>query len=135
MTPAQEKTLEAARERAATLKTSAAPGTLGPADAASAGSPPFSGLAAPGPGVQVLIDPATNKALPAAYANMGVVRGFDPPAADQMVMMILALSGAGKTTFVSSIPNSLTISFSPDGASAIIDPRAHRVYVLSLIHI
>jgi len=46
-----------------------------------------------------------------------------------ITMLLLGFSGSGKTTFVSSIPRALLLSFQDNGASSIIGPRADRLFV------
>lgn len=78
---------------------------------------------------QTITDANSGRVIPSAYANLGVTFGFNPPAAEKIIMLVLGLSGAGKTTFVSSIPSGIVLSFQEHGASSIIGGKAPRVYL------
>jgi len=119
-------TLDAARKRLAQRSKPASTNTNG------------KGLAAekvPEKG-QELMDAATGQVLgkptiPSDYAAMGVSYGFSPPPPAALTMVITGLSGVGKTTFVSSIPKALVVSFRPHGAKGVIGARAANVYLRS----
>jgi hypothetical protein len=81
------------------------------------------------PGQQVLVSPATASVIQSDYSALGVVTGYNPPKPTELCMLLLAQSGGGKTTFLSSIPRCLCLIFDKDGASSIPSPQAHRVLV------
>ena len=66
--------------------------------------------------------------IPAAYAQLGAVTGYKPLSADQLRLFIVALTGRGKTTFVSSDRNSFILDYE-NGANAIPTGIAGRLNV------
>lgn len=64
-----------------------------------------------------------------AFRSLGVTTGFNPKTLYEVGTIMLAWSGAGKTTFASSIPESLLLYFTPGKADAIVAPKAHRLFV------
>lgn len=84
-------------------------------------------VAAP-PAPQTLVDATTlQEVLHPALAALGACRAFNPPEPELLTAMILGFSGTGKTTFVSSIPNSLILSFCENAANSVIAPRAYHL--------
>ncbi|KKN56264.1 hypothetical protein LCGC14_0574090 [marine sediment metagenome] len=70
--------------------------------------------------------PNTVPVIPADWAKLGVVAGYDPKPAEDLNLYIVGPSGEGKTTFDSSIPDNLILDFDKS-AESIIGPRAMRV--------
>lgn len=64
--------------------------------------------------------------VPADYAALGVVTGYNPPEPERLRFFIMGPSGDGKTTFVAGIPDTLILDFE-DGAWGVPNPRAHRI--------
>lgn len=69
--------------------------------------------------------------IPSKYAKMGVEMGFRPPDPLHITGLLMARSGYGKTTFVSSMPQTLMVTFGPNDASSVVGARAARVHVRS----
>jgi hypothetical protein len=78
---------------------------------------------------QTIVNARTNLVIPQAYAALGATSGFNPPKANESVMVVLGLAGAGKSTFAASIPDSLHISFQEHGASSILGGRAPHIVI------
>lgn len=70
--------------------------------------------------------PNTVPAIPADWAKLGVVTGYNPKSAEDLNLYIVGPSGEGKTTFDSSIPDNLILDFDKS-AESIIGTRAMRV--------
>ncbi|KKL89671.1 hypothetical protein LCGC14_1912400, partial [marine sediment metagenome] len=49
--------------------------------------------------------------LPAEYAALGLTTGYNPVTLDEARLYITGMSGEGKSTFISSIPDSWVIDF------------------------
>lgn len=77
----------------------------------------------------VPVAPMTTPAVPSSYAKLGVKSGYDPTPPTDLNFFIIGPSGEGKTTFVSSIPKTLILSFEKKGANGIPNSRAHRIPV------
>jgi hypothetical protein len=71
--------------------------------------------------------------VPADYAALGVVSGYKPRPAEELRLFLTGPSGKGKTTFLSSIPDTLILDFEL-GADAIPGARAARVRVEGYPH-
>lgn len=94
--------------------------------AATAGQSPSAGPQ------QVLTNAATGAvvpSIPSDYAALGAAYGFQPPEPSRLTMLLTGFSGVGKTTFVSSIPRALVVSFQPDGAGSVIAARAAHIHI------
>ena len=72
------------------------------------------------------VAPLSVPKIPADYAALGVVGGYQPPAAERLRFFIIGPSGDGKTSFVASIPKTLILDFE-GGAWGIPNPRAVRI--------
>jgi len=86
----------------------------------------------PARATQVLTSATTGfevPSIPADYAAMGAAYGFEPPDPSRLTMLLTGFSGVGKTTFVSSIPKGLVVSFQPDGAGSVIAARAAHIFI------
>ena len=70
--------------------------------------------------------PNTVPVIPADWAKLGVVTGYDPKPAEDLNLWVVGPSGEGKTTFESSIPDNMILDFD-GGASGIVGTRAIRV--------
>ncbi len=70
--------------------------------------------------------PNTVPAIPADWADLGVVTGYNPKSAEDLNLYIVGPSGEGKTTFDSSIPDNLILDFDKS-AESIVGTRAMRV--------
>jgi len=66
--------------------------------------------------------------IPSDWAALGATRGYDPRKAHELRLWILGPSGEGKSTFASSIPQTLILDFE-DGVRAIPGQRATRIHV------
>ena len=80
----------------------------------------------------VVVDTKVND-VPMAYKALGVTQGYAPPSPSELRFFITGPSGEGKTTFLSSIPDTLILDFEK-GASGVIKPKANRVYITSYDH-
>ncbi len=80
--------------------------------------------------VVLAVTPNTVPVIPADWAKLGVVTGYDPKAAEDLNLYIVGPSGEGKTTFESSIPNTMILDFDKS-AESIIGTRAMRVAIRS----
>ncbi len=74
--------------------------------------------------------PNTVPVIPADWAKLGVVTGYNPKSAEDLNLYIVGPSGEGKTTFESSIPNTMILDFDKS-AESIIGTRAMRVPIRS----
>ena len=70
--------------------------------------------------------PNTVPVIPADWAKLGVVTGYDPKSAEDLNLYVVGPSGEGKTTFDSSIPDNMILDFDKS-AESIIGTRAMRV--------
>lgn len=64
--------------------------------------------------------------VPADYASLGVVTGYDPVPANMLRQFIVGPYGEGKTSFEAGIPRTLIID-TEAGAWGVPRPRAHRI--------
>lgn len=78
----------------------------------------------------VKIDPAKPVRIPSDYAALGVKSGYDPLPVDEIRMFLIGPPGSGKTSFVSSIPDTLVLD-AENGARAVPAARAARIYIKS----
>lgn len=85
---------------------------------------------------QVLIDTKPNEVpkIPADYKALGVTWGYDPVAPEDVRLYVVSFGGKGKTTFLSSIPDSLILDFDKHGAQAIPGARAVRITINNYDH-
>ena len=84
--------------------------------------------------VNKTVDTAPNKVpVPADYAALGVVSGYTPRPAEGLRFFIVGPTGEGKTTWVSSIPDTIILDFEL-GADAIPEARATRVTIGNYAH-
>ena len=77
--------------------------------------------------------PNTVPAIPADWAKLGVVTGYNPKSAEDLNLYIVGPSGEGKTTFDSSIPDHLILDFDK-AAESIVGSRAMRVPIQNYEH-
>ncbi len=70
--------------------------------------------------------PNTVPLIPADWAKLGVVTGYNPKSAEDLNLYIVGPSGEGKTTFDSSIPDNMILDFDKS-AESIVGTRAMRV--------
>ena len=70
--------------------------------------------------------PNTVPVIPADWAKLGVRTGYNPKSAEDLNLYIVGPSGEGKTTFESSIPDTLILDFDKS-AESVIGTRAMRV--------
>ena len=66
--------------------------------------------------------------IPERFKRLGVQRGFNPDDPDSLNLLIEALPGAGKTTFLMGIPDCLVLDFEC-AANNVIAPRAAYIPV------
>ena len=71
--------------------------------------------------------------IPADYKALGVTSGYNPKPADKLRLFIVGPSGEGKSTFVSSIPDTLILDFE-GGADAVPGGKAARVLIKDFDH-
>jgi hypothetical protein len=109
------------------MVTNTQPTIPAPVSTTTAVKPPTSG------GLNTVTKMATPSAIPADYAALGVTSGYNPLPAEQLRLWLIALPGAGKSTFLSSIPDTLILDFEA-GCNAVPGARAHRVYVENKEH-
>ena len=74
--------------------------------------------------------PNTVPVIPADWAKLGVVTGYNPKSAEDLNLYSVGPPGEGKTTFNSSIPDNLILDFDKS-AESIIGTRAMRVPIQS----
>ena len=74
--------------------------------------------------------PNTVPVIPADWAKLGVVTGYNPKSAEDLNLYVVGPSGEGKTTFDSSIPDNMILDFDKS-AESIIGTRAMRVPIRS----
>ena len=72
--------------------------------------------------------------IPAVYKQMGATSGYNPKAPEDLRLYMTGPTGEGKSTFVSSIPDSLILDFE-DGARAVAGGQAARVKVQNWDHL
>ena len=77
--------------------------------------------------------PNTVPVIPADWAKLGVETGYNPKPAEDLNLYIVGPSGEGKTTFESSIPDTMILDFDK-GAEGIIGTRAMRVPIRNYEH-
>ena len=77
--------------------------------------------------------PNTVPVIPADWTKLGVQTGYNPKSAEDLNLWIVGPSGEGKTTFESSIPNTMILDLDK-GAEGIIGTRAMRVPINSYEH-
>ena len=77
--------------------------------------------------------PNTVPVIPADWAKLGVETGYNPKSVEDLNLWIVGPSGEGKTTFESSIPNTMILDLDK-GAEGILGTRAMRVPVRSYEH-
>jgi hypothetical protein len=76
----------------------------------------------------------TPTAIASAYAALGVTIGYNPVPPEQLRIWLISYPGHGKSTFLSSIPDTLILDFE-QGCDAVPGARAHRVYVENKDHL
>ena len=77
--------------------------------------------------------PNTVPKIPTDWVKLGVQTGYNPKPAEDLNLYIVGPSGEGKTTFESSIPNSLILDFDK-GAESVVGTRALRVPIANYEH-
>lgn len=77
--------------------------------------------------------PNTVPVIPADWAKLGVVSGYDPKSAEDLNLYVVGPSGEGKTTFDSSIPDHMILDFDKS-AESIVGSRAMRVPISGYEH-
>jgi len=71
--------------------------------------------------------------VPVDYEALGITSGYAPRPPEKLRLFVVGPEGEGKTTFVLSIPNSLTLDFE-GGADAIPGGRGARVTIQGYEH-
>jgi len=85
-------------------------------------------------GVNVSVGTAPNAIpIPADYKALGVTSGYNPRPPEQLRLFIVGPPGEGKSTFISSIPDTLILDFET-GADAVPNGRAARVRIKNYAH-
>jgi hypothetical protein len=82
--------------------------------------------------MEQIFDALTDTKMPSAWTRLGAEAGFQDVPLHKRCILVLALTGYGKTTFTQSIPGCLTLTFQPDSAGSIVGSRAARVYIDSI---
>ncbi len=77
--------------------------------------------------------PNTVPVIPADWAKLGVQTGYNPKLAEDLNLYIVGPSGEGKTTFESSIPDTMILDHDK-GAEGIIGTQAMRVPIRNYEH-
>ena len=77
--------------------------------------------------------PNTVPVIPSDWAKLGVQTGYNPKPAEDLNLYIVGPSGEGKTTFESSIPDTMILDFDK-AAESIVGTRAMRVPVRNYEH-
>jgi len=77
--------------------------------------------------------PNTVPVIPADWAKLGVQTGYNPKPAEDLNLYIVGPSGEGKTTFESSIPDTLILDFDKS-AESVVGTRAMRVPIQNYEH-
>ena len=71
--------------------------------------------------------------IPADYAKLGAKVGYDPKPPEAIRLYVTGLAGEGKTTFVSSIPDSLILDYEK-GADGVPSGKAVRIAIRNYAH-
>jgi hypothetical protein len=71
--------------------------------------------------------------IPAGYGALGATTGYDPSSAEDLNFLVIGPSNEGKTTFASSIPDTVIFDYER-GAHSIIKPRAVRIPINDIPH-
>jgi hypothetical protein len=77
--------------------------------------------------------PNTVPVIPSDWAKLGVQTGYNPKPAEDLNLYMVGPSGEGKTTFESSIPDSMIMDFDKS-AESVVGTRAMRVPILNYEH-
>ena len=77
--------------------------------------------------------PNTVPVIPTDWAKLGVQTGYKPKAAEDLNLCIVGPSGEGKTTFESSIPDTMILDLDK-AAESIVGTRAMRVAISNYEH-
>ena len=91
------------------------------------------GTAIPRVNVVLPAKPNTVPVIPADWAKLGVQTGYNPKPAEDLNLYIVGPSGEGKTTFESSIPDSMILDFDKS-AESVVGTRAMRVPIQNYEH-
>ena len=78
--------------------------------------------------VRLPATPNTVPVIPADWAKLGVQTGYNPKKVEDLNLFIVGPSGEGKTTFESSIPDTMILDFDKS-AESVVGTRAMRVYI------
>ncbi|KKN66011.1 hypothetical protein LCGC14_0476030 [marine sediment metagenome] len=71
--------------------------------------------------------------IPAGYADLGAVAGYNPPPPEKLNMLVVGPSNEGKSTFINSTPRTMVLDFEK-GSDSIIDPKAIRIPIRDIAH-
>ena len=74
------------------------------------------------------VRPGTAMQVPPGWADLGAKTGFDPEPMENLRALILGPPGQGKTTLVSSIPNSLICDYE-SGSHSVVAPLGCRITI------
>jgi hypothetical protein len=88
---------------------------------------------APQGNVVLAATPNTVPVIPADWAKLGVQTGYNPKSAEDLNLYIVGPSGEGKTTFESSIPDTMILDCDKS-AESIVGTRAMRVAIRNYEH-
>ena len=80
--------------------------------------------------VKVAVEP---RQLPRELTALGIKQGYEPRPAKRVRLYLTGPYGSGKTTFISSIPNTLILDFQ-DGATGVPGCKANRVNLKGYDH-
>lgn len=83
--------------------------------------------------VVLATSPNTVPVIPTDWAKLGVQTGYNPKSAEDLNLYIVGPSGEGKTTFESSIQDTMILDLDK-GAEGIVGTRAMRVPIRSYEH-
>ncbi len=83
--------------------------------------------------IKLAATPNTVPVIPADWAKLGVVTGYNPKPAEDLNLCIVGPSGEGKTTFESSIPDTLILDHDM-AAESVVGTRAMRVPIRNYEH-
>lgn len=83
--------------------------------------------------IKLAATPNTVPVIPADWAALGVVTGYNPKPAEDLNLCVVGPSGEGKTTFESSIPDTLILDHDI-AAESVVGTRAMRVPIRNYEH-
>ena len=83
--------------------------------------------------IKLAATPNTVPKIPGDWAKLGVRTGYNPKSAEDLNLYIVGPSGEGKTTFESSIPDTMILDFDKS-AESVVGTRAMRVPIGNYEH-